>query len=112
MFKEFFSREVRTALKQPMVYIFLFIITLLVALMTASENGGVGGSIGVIKKNAPHIITILTAIFSIGGLLVATAFFNNAALRDYKNQFNEILFATPLNKAGYFFGRFEPFHYP
>ena len=106
MFKEFFSREVRTALKQPMVYIFLFIITLLVALMTASENGGVGGSIGVIKKNAPHIITILTAIFSIGGLLVATAFFNNAALRDYKNQFNEILFATPLNKAGYFFGRF------
>jgi len=106
MFKEFFSREIKVALKQPMVYIFLFIITLLVALMTASENVSFGGSIGVIKKNAPHIITILTAIFSIGGLLVATAFFNNAALRDYKNQFNEILFATPLNKSGYFFGRF------
>ncbi|MGB0389987.1 MAG: ABC transporter permease/M1 family aminopeptidase, partial [Salibacteraceae bacterium] len=34
------------------------------------------------------------------------AFFNNASLRDYSNQFHEILYSTPLNKSGFFFGRF------
>jgi hypothetical protein len=37
---------------------------------------------------------------------MAVAFFNNAALRDHNNEFNEILFTTPLSKPGYFFGRF------
>ncbi|MEJ2113885.1 MAG: hypothetical protein P8X62_09420, partial [Flavobacteriaceae bacterium] len=43
---------------------------------------------------------------TIFGLLIATAFFNNAALRDFNNNFNEIIFSTPLNKFGYFFGKF------
>ena len=106
MFKEFLFRELKGALRQPMVYIFLFLFALLGFLPMVSESVSIGGSIGVIKKNAPHIITVFTAILSIFGLLIATAFFNNAALRDYNNQFHEILFSTPLNKSGYFFGRF------
>ena len=37
---------------------------------------------------------------------MAAAFFNNAALKDYSNGFNEILFSTPLSKRGFYFGRF------
>lgn len=106
MFKNFFLLELKYTLKQPMVYIMLSIITLLVLAASSSDNIVIGGSVGNVYRNAPHIITIYTTVLTIFGLIIATAFFNNAALRDHNNQFNEILFSTPLSKAGYFFGRF------
>jgi ABC-type transport system involved in multi-copper enzyme maturation permease subunit len=106
MFKTFFFTEIRYSLKQPMIYIFLALMTLFVFGATASDNIIIGGSVGNVFKNAPHIITIYTTVMGIFGLLIAAAFFNNAALRDHNNDFSEILFTTPLSKAGYFFGRF------
>lgn len=106
MFKTFFLAELKYALRQPMVYIFLALITLLVFGASSSDNIQIGGSVGNVFRNSPHIITIYTTIMTIFGLLMATAFFNNAALKDHNNGFNEILFSTPLSKSGYFFGRF------
>jgi len=106
MFKTFFITELKYTLKQPMVYIFLLLMALFTFGATVSDNIIIGGSVGNVYKNAPHIITIYTTIMTIFGLLIAAAFFNNAALRDYNNQFNEILFSTPIGKSGYFFGRF------
>jgi hypothetical protein len=73
---------------------------------TVSDNVQVGGAIGNVYRNSPYTITIHVTIFCIFSLLMAVAFFNNAALRDHNNEFNEILFTTPLSKPGYFFGRF------
>ncbi len=106
MFKTFFIRELKTIFKTPMIYIFFVLMTLLVFGAVSSDNIRIGGAIGNIHRNAPYIITVYTTIMSIFGLLIAAAFFNNAALRDYLNNFNEILFSTPLSKSGYFFGRF------
>ncbi len=106
MFKTFFLSEIKFALKQPMVYIFLGLITMLVFGATVSDNVQIGGSVGNVFKNAPHVITTYTTVMTIFGLLMATAFFNNAALKDHNNGFNEILYSTPLSKFGYFFGRF------
>ena len=106
MFKTFFLSELKYALKQPMIYIFMGVVGLLVFGATASDNVIIGGAVGNVHKNAPHIMAMYTSILSIFGLLIATAFFNNAALRDFSNGFNEILFTTPLSKSGYFFGRF------
>lgn len=106
MFKEFFIKEITMALKRPMIYIFLLIITLMVFGAVATDNVVIGGTVGNVYKNAPHVITNYVAILSIFGLMIATAFFNNAALRDYENEFNEILFSTPIKKSVYFFGRF------
>jgi ABC-2 type transport system permease protein len=106
MFKEFFLQEIGVAIKRPMVWIFFSMTTLMVFAAVASDNVVIGGSVGNIYKNAPHIITIYTVILSLFGLLIAAAFFNNAALRDYNYKFNEILFSTPLQKSSYFFGRF------
>ena len=89
-----------------MVYIFFVLFGLLAFGAVASDNVQIGGAVGNVYKNAPHIITTYTILMSMFGLLVATAFFNNAALRDYHNQFNEILFSTPISKASFFFGRF------
>lgn len=106
MFKEFFIKEIITALKRPMIYIFLLIISLLVFAAVVSDNVVIGGTVGNVYRNAPHVITNYVAILSIFGLMIATAFFNSAALRDYENDFNEILFSTPIKKSVYFFGRF------
>jgi len=106
MFTVFFKREILTGLKRPMIYIFIAIVALLVFGAVVSDNVIIGGTVGDVKKNAPTVVAIYVSILSIFGLLFATAFFNNAALRDYKHGFHEILFSTPINKAGYFFGRF------
>ncbi|MBN4062261.1 hypothetical protein JYU20_03585 [Bacteroidales bacterium AH-315-I05] len=106
MFRNFLLTELKYTLKQPMVYIFLGLMALFTFGATASDNIIIGGSVGNVYKNAPHIITVYTTIMTIFGLLIATAFYNNAALRDYSSGFNEILFSTPLSKFGYFFGRF------
>ena len=82
------------------------LMALLVFGATASDNIVIGGSVGNVLKNSPHVLGQFTAIMSIFGLLIAAAFFNNAALKDHNYQFNEILFSTPLSKPGYFFGRF------
>ena len=106
MFKSFLRSELKYTLKQPMVYLFFLIVFILSFAATSSDNVTIGGSIGNVKRNAPHIISVFTSTLTIFGLLFAAAFFNNAALRDFKYNFHEILFATPIEKFGYFFGRF------
>lgn len=106
MFFTFFRRELATGLRQPMVYIFMGIVALLVFFAVVSDNVMIGGAVGDVHKNAPDVVGSFVGIMSVFGLLFATAFFNNAALRDYKYNFNQILFSTPISKAGYYFGRF------
>jgi len=106
MFKEFFTKELFSGLKRPMVYIFMGIVGLLVFFAVVSDNVVIGGVVGDVKRNAPTVIASYVSILNIFGLLFATAFFNNAALRDHNHGFHEILFSTPISKAGYFFGRF------
>jgi uncharacterized membrane protein YjfL (UPF0719 family) len=84
----------------------MFILGLMEFFATVSDNVQVGGAIGNVYRNSPYTLTIHVTIFSIFSLLMAVAFFNNAALRDHNNEFNEIMYTTPLSKPGYFFGRF------
>lgn len=106
MFFEFLKLELRSAFKSPMVYVFFFIVGLMSFGAVASDNVQIGGAIGNIYKNAPHVLTTFVLILGVFGVLFAAAFFNNAALRDHSNQFNEIMFHLPIKKAGYFWGRF------
>lgn len=106
MFKEFFIQEVRRGLRQPMVYIFFFVIALLVFGAVASDNVIIGGSVGNVHKNAPYVVSFYTLVMTLLGLLIAAAFFNNAALRDHEYDFQQILFSTPINKFSFYFGRF------
>ncbi len=106
MFLQFFKQEISMSLKRSMIWIFFLIITLLVTGAVASDNIIIGGSVGNVYKNAPHILTQYTMILSLVCIMMPAAFFNNAALRDYNHKFNEILFSTPIGKAGYYFGRF------
>ena len=63
--------ELKYSLKQPMVYIFLGLMTLFTFGATVSDNIQIGGSVGNVYKNAPYIITIYTTIMTLFGLLIA-----------------------------------------
>lgn len=105
MFKDFFLLELKYSFKQPMIYIFLGLLTLLTFGITSSGIAFLD-TIGNAYVNAPHTITVYTTFLTLFGLMIAAAFCNDAALRDHDNKFNEILFSAPISKSGYFFGRF------
>jgi ABC-2 type transport system permease protein len=106
MFKNFFLFELRSWLRSPMPWIFMLLIGLLSFLATISDQVMIGGSFGNVWKNAPFVAQNWYAVFSILALLLATAFINGAAIRDFNSKTDQIVFSKPIGKAGYYFGHF------
>ena len=106
MFFTFLRFELKSWLRAPMPWIFLFIFALMTFFATVSNQIQIGGSFGNIWKNAPYVTQNWYAVFSILSLLLITAFLNTAAIRDFENNTAQIVFSSPVQKAGYFFGHF------
>ncbi len=106
MFWNIFRFEVRYWLKQPMIYIFLFVNALLIFGATSSDSVQVGGAVGNVNKNAPFVVENFYAVISIISLLMVTAFLNVAAARDFNFNTHQIIFSTPLKKSSFLMGRF------
>ena len=106
MFKTFFQFELRSWLRSPMPWIFLFIIALLSFFGTISDEVTIGGSFGNVWKNAPFVAQNWYGVFSLLCILLTTAFLNTAAIRDFERQTSQIIFSKPIGKAGYYFGHF------
>lgn len=106
MFKEFFMLEIRTQLRQPMVYVFFLVVALMVFGAVVNDDIIIGGDTGNVNKNAPYVIGQYVAVIGLIGIVMITAFMNNAALRDFHYQYDQILFSTPVRKGSYLAGRF------
>jgi len=107
MFRTFFTFEIKSWLRAPMPWIFLFILALLCALATMFDEITIGGGFGNVWKNSPFVVQQLYAIWSIVcSTLATTAFLNPAALRDYERQTSQIVFSKPISKPAYYFGHF------
>jgi ABC-type transport system involved in multi-copper enzyme maturation permease subunit len=106
MIARFFLFEVRYWLRQPMVYIFLLINALLVFGAVTTENVNIGGGTGNVFKNAPFVAYQFYGAMSFIGLLMVTAFVNGTAIRDFTSNTAQIVFSTPVSKAGYLIGKF------
>ncbi|MBL7964933.1 MAG: ABC transporter permease [Flavobacteriales bacterium] len=98
--------EVRHALRQPMVYIFLLLLALMTFGATATENIVIGGSSGNVYRNAPNVVYTFYTIMSFLGLLMVTAFVNASAIRDFHHHTAQIVFSTPVTKRQYLVGKF------
>src|SRR4030095_7131292 len=101
----FFIFEIKYWLRQPMVYIFFAINTLLIFGATYSDNIQVGGSFGNILKNAPFVIQTYYSVMSIITLLMTTAFILASTTRDFTYNTYQIIFTTPVQRVGYLLGR-------
>ncbi|MBK7083971.1 MAG: ABC transporter permease [Flavobacteriales bacterium] len=106
MIARMFLFEVRYWLRQPMVYIFLFVNALLTFKATASDGVQIGGGVGNVVKNAPYVVYIFYGIMSFIALLMVTAFVNGTAIRDFTSNTAQIIFSTPVSKSGYLIGKF------
>lgn len=106
MFSTFFSFEIKSWLRSPMPWIFLFIFGLLCFFGTVSDQLTIGGSYGNIWKNAPFVAQNWYGAFSLLCILLTTAFLNSAGIRDFERQTSQIVFSKPVGKAAYYFGHF------
>lgn len=88
-----------------MVWIFLFIIGLMLFGAASSDNI-VGGGLGNTNRNAPWVLQNFYAVTSVLTLLMTTAFVNNAAIRDYRFNTNQMVFSLPISRQGYLWNRF------
>lgn len=106
MFKEFFFFELKSWLKSPMVYLFLFLNFAMVLGACLSENIMVGKDMGNVNINSPFALMSYAAIISLISIVMTTTFVNQSALKDFTSNFHSILFATPIKKTSYLLGRF------
>lgn len=103
--KKFFLFEIKHWLRQPMTWIFLFINALLIFAALTNDNISIGSG-GNVYKNAPLAIEQFFAIMSLIGLVAITSFFNATATRDFTYGMDQIVFASPIKKFDFFFGKF------
>jgi ABC-2 type transport system permease protein len=103
---KFIRYELKYWLRTPMIWIFLFINTLIVFFAVGSENVSIGGSIGNIHKNAPFVVEQFYGILSMMCLLMTTAFMNATANRDFQSGMHQFIFSSPIKKRDYYFGKF------
>jgi len=104
--KKFVLFEIKYWLKSPMTWIFMLVYALLVLGALVSDQVTLGGGNGNTHKNAPIAIEQIFGILSLIGIIMNTAFFNATATRDYTYGMDQIVFASPVRKADFFFGKF------
>lgn len=108
MFREFLIFELKYRLRQPMVYAFLALFLFISHSITVDIEVSIGGfgNLNNVNVNSPFKILAINSLLSIICILMATAFMSGAALRDFKHNFSQIVFTTPVEKFGYLFGRY------
>ena len=103
---QFFLFEIKYVLRRPIVYIFTAILALLVALAVAFEEVSIGGGMENLDLNAPYVVQTNYMVMVMVGFLFIIPMFVNGALREFKNNFHEIIFSKPVSKASFYFGKF------
>jgi len=106
MWKEFFKFDLAYQLKQPLQWVFAVIMALMAFGATTSDSVQIGGAIGNINRNAPTVVAQMLGIFSLLAMFLVTVFIAGAVLRDSEVGMADMLFATPMRKWDYLFGRF------
>jgi len=98
--------EIRYWLRSWMLWIFTLLIALMIFGAVSSDQVQVGGALSNTLRNAPFVILNFYALIGILTLLMATAFVNSAASRDFSHNTYQIVFSTPISRADFLFGRF------
>ncbi|UVW27078.1 M1 family aminopeptidase [Massilia sp. H6] len=106
MLREFFSFELATQLRQPLLWVCALLLGALAFGATTTDAIQVGGAIGNVNRNAPLVVAQLLGAFSLMSMLVVTIFIAGTVLRDSEVGISDMLFATPMKKHDYLIGRF------
>ncbi len=107
MFIHFIAFEIKKGLRSPQIYVFSSILFLFCFVAVTYDDFTITlDDISNIGLNAPYAVMSVTGIIvSSLGMLFIAAIMSNIALRDINSNFYALLFATPVDRFGYFFGR-------
>jgi ABC-2 type transport system permease protein len=106
MWQEFFRFDLRYQLRQPLLWIAGAALALAGFLTASSDSFRVGGAIGNVHLNAPVVIANQLGFLSLIAMFLVTALIAGAILRDSDTGMADLLFAAPVRRNHYLFGRF------
>ena len=106
MFTAFLRFELATWRKQPLTYIFLAVTFGLTLLAMLWPNLQMGTDLRNLHVNAPFAILSRASAMTMLCLLFLTAIMASIATRDSSSGYVQVLYAAPLEKGGYLWGRF------
>jgi ABC-2 type transport system permease protein len=106
MLRHFLWFEIRYWLKSWMLWIFFGIVSLMIFGAVGTDQVTVGAALENTYRNAPFVIENYYSIICLLSLLMATAFVNSAASRDFAFNTYQLIFTTPLRKSDYLIGRY------
>jgi len=98
--------EISYWLRSKMLWVFFGVIALMVFAAVSTPNFQLFIVLTNTYHNAPFVISAYYGFLSLVMLLMAAAFVNSAALRDFRFNTNQIVFSTPMRRRDYLFGRF------
>ncbi len=103
MFSEILRFDLKLQLRTPFLWLGAAAFALLAIFLTSTDAMHVGGNV---HRNAPVVIVLQLAVLSILGMLVVASTIASGLLRDFELGTSELVFATPMRKSDYLFGRF------
>ncbi|MES2317601.1 MAG: M1 family aminopeptidase [Pseudomonadota bacterium] len=106
MWQEFFRFDLRYQLRQPLLWLTACALSAMAFMSASNDSFRIGGGIGNVHMNAPVVIANQLSILSIIAMFLVTVFIAGAVLRDKEVGIADMLFATPMRKLEYLFGRF------
>jgi ABC-2 type transport system permease protein len=106
MLWQIFSFEVRYWLRSWMLWIFFLLIATMVFFATATDYVTLGDALTNTYRNAPFVIQNFYSFMGFFAILMATAFVNSAAARDFNFNTHQIIFSTPMRRFDFLVGRF------
>src|SRR5260370_32256360 len=98
--------EIRYWLKSWMLWVFLLIIAALVFGAASTDNITLGDALSNTLRNSPYNIQNYYSFIALLTMIMAAAFINSAAARDFSFNTYQIIFSTPLKKSDFLLGRF------
>ncbi len=98
--------EISYWLRSKMLWVFFAVIALMVFAAVSTPNFVLFIVLTNTYHKAPFVISSYYGFISLAMLLMAAAFVNSAALRDFRFNTNQIVFSTPMRRRDYLFGRF------
>ena len=103
MFSQIFLFELKYRIKRPATWIYFFVFFLLGFL---SIGTGSTPATEKVMHNAPWVMANGIIVFSMIAMLICSAIMGVPLYRDIEHQTRNYLFAYPITKFGYFWGRF------
>jgi ABC-2 type transport system permease protein len=106
MLQHILAFEVRYWLKSWMLWIFLLIIGALVFGAASTDNITLGDALSNTFRNSPYNVQTYYSFIGLLTMIMAAAFINSAAARDFSFNTFQIVFSTPLKRSDFLLGRF------